>query len=118
MAVQGLEQAQRNLEVYARGLRSGALLAAHEIAALLEGYAKAHHPWSPDTGATDVSTKGTVAEVSDEMIRIVLSAGMEYDVYLEFAREGKWAWLWPAIVANKDNIRNILRKRLTGVKIR
>jgi hypothetical protein len=113
----GLEQAQRNLEVYAQGLRSGALLAGHEIAVLLEGYAKSHHPWSPKTGATDVSTKGTVAEVSTEMIRIVLSAGMDYDVFLEFAKEGKWAWLWPAVVANKEVIRGILKKRLTGVRV-
>ncbi len=115
--IQGLEQAQRNLEVYAQGLRSGALLAAHEIATLLEGYAKSHHPWSPDTGATDVSTKGTVVEASSEMMRIVLSAGMEYDVYLEFAREGKWAWLWPTIVANKEPIRAILKNRLGAVRV-
>ena len=116
MAVQGLEQAQRNLEVYARGLKNGAILAGHEIANLLEGYAKSHHLYQDRTGNTTNSTKGTVV-LADDIIRVVLSAGMDYDIFLERAHDGKWAWLWPAVVANKDNIRNILRKRLTGVKI-
>jgi len=115
--VQGLREAQQKLEAYAAGLKSGAILAAHEIAVLLEGYAKAHHPWTPRTGNTTNSIRGTVVEASDEIIRVVLSAGMDYDVFLELAHEGKWAWLWPAIVACKDQIKAILRKRLGAVRV-
>jgi len=115
--IQGLDQALRKLDVYAAGLKSGANLAAHEIAVLLEGYAKSHHPWKDVTGNTTNSIRGTVVEASDEIIRVVVSAGMSYDVYLELAMDGKWAWLWPAIVANEQNIRNILKKRLIGVKV-
>lgn len=115
--VQGLNEAQRKLELYASGLKSQANLAAQEIATLLEGYAKAHHPWTPRTGATTVSIRGTVVEASEEIIRVVLSAGMDYDIYLELFHEGRWAWLWPAITANIDTIRAILRKRLGAVKV-
>jgi len=115
--IQGLEQALRKLDVYAAGLKSGANLAAHEIALMLEGYAKSHHLWTVHTGNTTNSIRGTVAEASDEIIRVVLSAGMDYDVYLELAHEGKWAWLWPAIVACKETIRTILKKRLGAVRV-
>lgn len=110
-AIEGLAVVLNHLEAYAEGLEARALAAAGEIAAVLESYAKGHHAWKPRTGATDASTKGTVVAGGD-IVDIYLSAGMNYDVFLELAREGKWAWLWPAIEANKARILRILVKHL------
>ena len=115
--VQGLREMEQKLEAYAAGLKSGAVLAADEIALLLEGYAKSHHPWTARSGNTTDSVKGTVAEASDEIVRVVLSAGMDYDLFLEVCHDGRWAWLWPAIVECKDTIRTILKKRLGAVRV-
>mgnify|MGYP007112932799 CR=1 FL=1 len=112
MQLTGLDDVQRNLERYYQGTLKRAAIAMEEIAALLEGYAKANHPWKPKSGATDVSTKGFIAEATPLVITAVLSAGMEYDVFLELARSGKWAWLWPAVEANLDNI----RAKLAGIQ--
>ena len=109
MAITGLDNVLRRLDIAAAGMRANALAAAQEIAALLETYAKQNHPWTPDTGATDASTRGTVIDAGD-IITIVLSAGMDYDKFLELARGGKWAWLWPAVTDNADAIRDILRR--------
>ncbi len=109
--VQGLSSVLDHLDLYAEGMRANALIAAGEIAAVLEAYAKSHHPWTPRTGATDASTAGTVID-GGEIIDIYLSAGMDYDVFLELAREGKWAWLWPALTANAGRIKTILTRRL------
>jgi len=109
--LEGLAVVFDHLELYAEGLRVNALLAAGEIAELLANYAKTHHPWKPETGATNVSTAGTVVD-GGEIIEIYLSAGMDYDVFLELAKKGKWSWLWPALEANKERLRKILVTRL------
>lgn len=110
--ITGLDQVQRRLDLYVNGLRNSAREAAAEIAELLANYAKTHHDWQPQTGNTDNSTMGTVQEVEGEVIRIILSAGMDYDVFLELARSGRWAWLFPAVQACAGQIRSILISKL------
>ncbi len=110
----GLETVLTAFDIHIELLKAEALKAADEIAHLLESYAKSNHPWKPDTGATDVSTRGFV-EDAGEVINIYLTAGMDYDIFLELARDGKWAWLFPAILANQDRILQILILRLGSV---
>ena len=113
MSVRGIDVVQRNIDLWWQGKRRKLATAMEEIAAILENYAKSHHEWKPETGATDVSTVGQISRVLPEMIEVTLSAGMEYDVFLELAREGKWAWLWPAVEANTDEIRRILKEAMS-----
>lgn len=89
-------------------------MAAQRIAARLEQHAKEHHKWQRDTGMTDATTRGEIAEATRDHILIALSAGMDYDVFLELAKEGKWAWLWPTMVEMEGEIMQILRKELEG----
>jgi len=110
--LKGLDQVQQNLDRYYTGALRRAATAMEEIAAILEGYAKSSHPWTEDTGNTAKSIRGFISEVTPKIIRVTLSAGMEYDVFLELAREGKWAWLWPAIEANLDTI----KRKLEGIR--
>lgn len=112
--VKGLDILLGNLDKRERTWEQGIEDAADEIAHLLESYAKSNHLWKPKTGNTDTSTKGSVAELTNEYALIVLSAGMDYDVFLELARAGKWSWLWPAIEANPKRIMQILVKHLGG----
>lgn len=106
--LKGLNQVQANLDKYYTGVLAKAAVAMQEIAALLEGYAKSHHPWHDKSGNTSTSIAGFISEVTPLVITATLSAGMEYDVFLELARDGKWAWLWPALEANTDAIKAIL----------
>lgn len=109
--VSGVDTVLQGLDAYVADLGVHVRKAADEIAQLLASYAKSHHLWKPKTGATDASILGTVVD-GDDIIEIYLSAGMDYDVFLELARDGKWSWLWPAVEANVDKIRAILLKRL------
>ena len=91
--------------------------AAYEIGIMLEDYARANHKWYPITSMTDNTTGSTVAETADTIF-IWLSSGSDHAKYLELARSGKWAWLRPAVMNNRDNINAILRKHLgAGVKV-
>lgn len=108
MSVEGLDGILRNLDAYHARMLQAAKDASGEIAGVLEASAKMNHPWMRDTGMTDATTLGTWEQTSEFIFTIVLSAGMDYDVFLELARGGKWAWLWKAMEANRDKIRAIL----------
>lgn len=130
----GIEDVVANLARYEIEQRMRLRLACEEVAQLLERYAIMNHPWNVFTGATNVTTKGTWAEVAGDLYEVVLSAGMWYDVYLElagptrgdYARHsaslphnslqefggGKYAWLWPAISANQREIINTFARHL------
>lgn len=108
--VTGLDAVLRNLDKRLEALHTACHNAAVEIAATLETYAKQNHLWKPDTGATDNSTRAVILEETTDNIVIALSAGMDYDVYLELARQGKYAWLWPAIQNNRQEILALLEK--------
>jgi len=110
MPLFGDEEVQRNLDRWYSGAMAILRTTMDEIGAILEGYAKSHHLWTPRTGATDVSTRGRIGEATENFITVYLSAGMDYDVFLELAREGKWSWLYPAVVANSDLIKHKLEQ--------
>ncbi len=116
--VTGVDVVMRGLDAWAKGTRAAAVAAATEIAAMLETYAKGHHPWKPDTGQTDATTKGTVVDAQSDLIVIILSAGTEWSKFLELARAGKFAWLWPAVIENQERIRAILKKHLSEVSVK
>ena len=110
--LRGLDQVQRNLDLYYQGTLRKAAVAMEEIAKLLEGYAKVNHPWKDQTTNTATSIEGFISEATPLTITATLSAGMEYDVFLELARGGKWAWLWPAIEANLP----LIKAKLEGIR--
>ncbi|MEO7718163.1 MAG: hypothetical protein ABIY70_18325 [Capsulimonas sp.] len=119
MADDGLSKVLANLDKVIDEMHQRAEIAAGEVAAALEGWAKTEHKWGNPyskgyvpTGATDNTTIATVTEASKEIIRITLSAGMEYDVFLELARNGKWAWLWPVIERHKGDILAMIARRM------
>ncbi|MCE5199800.1 hypothetical protein LLG39_12585 [bacterium] len=104
--LRGLDQVQRNLDKwYSDGILKRAAEVMAEIAAMLEGYAKSHHDYQDQTANTTNSTRGFIAEATPKVITTVLTAGMAYDVFLELARNGKWAWIWPAVEENLDEIK-------------
>jgi hypothetical protein len=110
--LRGLEQVERNLDLWYQGRLATLRRAMEEIAAVLEAYAKTNHPWTSRTSHTVQSIRGQIGEATRDYIKVYLSAGMDYDVFLELAREGKWAWLFPAVEANVDKIKQILASAL------
>jgi len=115
--VSGVEACIDGLEAAVEGMQRQAQAAAGDIAKLLQEYARAHHPWQNRSSRTQETTLGIVAEVSEELVLISLSAGMDYDIVLETARSGKWSWLWPAIEANKEEILRILHWHLRDARL-
>lgn len=108
----GMESAQRKLAEVAILIQERAKIAVEEVMVALEGWAKSEHLYTDRTSNTTVSIKGQVAEASALLVRGVLSAGMDYDIFLELARDGRWAFLWPTIEKHKDDILAIIEARM------
>ena len=110
----GFDDVRRNMEEVLRNqMRKKAESAMDEVGHYLANYAKDNHLWTPRTGDTDRSTVGGLYESTAEYVRAVLSAGMTYDVFLELAREGRWAWLNPAVEANQSAINSIIVRHMS-----
>ena len=112
MATSGVETVQLRLDEIVKRLQENANMAMEEVMAALAGWAKTEHSYTDRTGNTTNSIQGEIAEASALIVRGVLSAGMDYDVFLELARDGKWAFLWPVIERHKDDILAIIEARM------
>lgn len=80
----------------------------------LEGWARTEHTFMNRTGLLQASIRGFVDENRGPLLTGILSAGMEYGVFVELARQGKWAFLRPVIEGHQDQIARILASHLQG----
>lgn len=118
VTVTGRQTILRNIEIAGARFHEGAIEAADAIARLLESYARSHHLYHDRTANLTNSTRAFVEEVRDDLISIVLTAGMEYAVFLELGTERmgtKYAWLAPAVEENRTRIVQILRESMGGL---
>jgi hypothetical protein len=110
----GIEQVLANLDADVQRKMKLAVDAMETVCQLLQNYAKSEHTYTDRTANTTNSIRGFVAEITPDVIRGVLSAGMEYDVFLELARDGKWAFLLPTITKHQTEIMNTFASVMTG----
>ncbi len=71
-------------------------------------YANSEHSYTRRTGETEATTVGGVREATAEKIVGVVSSGMDYDVFLSLIKDGKWSYLWPAMLAHQEEVMAIL----------
>ncbi|UKM63121.1 hypothetical protein [Weizmannia phage Youna2] len=104
MAIKGLDGVLGNLNRSMARRTAGLYALANGYAQELEAYAKAHAPWRDRTGNARQGLKGRASlEEADVVIRLIHQ--VDYGIYLEKARSGKYAILKPTINANKARIR-------------
>lgn len=89
-------QMLRNLDAHQQK-RLYAVEAAGKVgAAQMESYAKQNAPWQDRSGDARRRMQGK-CERREYGVRIILSGGVYYAVYLEYAMKKRWAILWPTI---------------------
>lgn len=110
--MEGLNDVSRRQQAWLEAQHRKAAAAADEIAALLESDAKANAPFTDRTGNLRNSIQGTGEQVRADLYRVVLSAGMEYAIFVETIRGGHYAYLWPTMLRNEARIKAIWRERL------
>ena len=110
--VTGTQTVQLRLAEVVKQLQENANLAMGEVVAALEGWAKSEHSYTDRTSNTTNSIQGEIAEASALIVRGVLSAGMDYDIFLELCHDGRWAFLWPTIERHRDDILAMIAARM------
>lgn len=78
----------------------------------VEAYARTSAPWTDRTGNARSGLTGTVA-VAEGLVLIYLAHTVEYGIYLELARGGTYAVIWPAVEAVLPEVFATLRALLT-----
>lgn len=87
-------------------------------AAEAEAYMKSNRPWTDRTGQARQRLTGRVEHPDNENWEIVLSHGVSYGIYLEFAHEKKYAIIYPTIQIKSPDIMNSFQgliDRLSGL---
>lgn len=70
----------------------------------LESYMKTNRKWTDRTGMAKATLRATVSKVDDTTIRITLSYGVDYGIWLELANEKNYAIIEPTIRLNSSKI--------------
>lgn len=112
MAVTGLDRVLMNLSKWEDKVELSADTAMHELMQQMEGWAKEEHAWVVGRPHTEGSIQGLVTTVGPSIITGTLSVDMDAGLWLEMARDGKWAWLWPVVMNHRADIMRILGRAM------
>lgn len=89
-------QMVRNLDNLQQRTLYAVEVAGRVGAAKMEGAAKINAPWKDHTGFARGTIQGK-CERREYGVRITLTGGVYYAVYLEYAMQKRWAILWPTV---------------------
>jgi hypothetical protein len=96
------------LDVYeSRVMQAVASVAAY-FEPVLESHAKATAPWEDQTSNAR-QTLFSASELAETVVRLYLSHGMEYGVYLELKYGGRYAVILPTLQAHYGQVGSMLR---------
>lgn len=103
------QQMIKNLDAMQQRTLYALEVAGRTGAAKMEGYAKTNYPWQPRSHMAHTTIQGK-CERTEYAVRITLSGGVYYMVYLELAMKKRWAILWPTVrTLGPDILREIAR---------
>ena len=95
-----------------RQLENKVLWAVKQVALywgpVMEEYAKKNAKWDDQTGNARASIHWNVDEISSEIVRLYISGGVDYFIYLETAFAGRYSILYPTIQHHLPKIRKML----------
>lgn len=106
---EGFDNMQRRLNEYERRINQIIRQVAQYWQAVFESYAKENAPWQDQTGNARQSLHSFIEELSGDMVRLYLSHGVDYGIYLETKYAGRYAIIWPTIQRHIEPIRQMLQ---------
>lgn len=109
MRWEGVQQFNQGFDNYERRVHQAVYQVAQYWQATFETYAKEHAPWGDVTGNARASLHSFIEDLSDDTVRLYLSHGVEYGIWLEVKWQGKYAIIWPTIERHLEEIRLMLQ---------
>lgn len=107
---QGVDDMIRRLQEYNNRVIWAVKQVAQYWAAVLESYAKEKAPWVDRTGNARQSLHAYVEELSGDTVRLYLSHGVHYGIFLETKWAGRYGIVWATIQRHLDPIRQMLQE--------
>lgn len=107
---QGVDDMMRRLQEYNNRVIWAVKQVAQYWAAVLESYAKEKAPWTDRTGNARQSLHAYVEELSQDTVRLYLSHGVEYGLWLEVKHASRWGIVWATIQRHLPAIQQMLQE--------
>lgn len=109
MKWQGADGVANRMTEYERKVNFAVTQVANYFAPVIETAAKEGAPWLDRTANARQSLHAYVMQLSRDTVRLYLSHGVEYGVYLETANAGRYAIIWPTLEEHIPQIRAMLQ---------
>lgn len=105
----GLEAMKARIEEYGRRCHQAVIAVCVYIAPIIETYAKQNARWTDRTSNARQGLNAFVQEISQDIVRIYLAGGVDYQIWLEVRWAGKYAIIWESLQAHFDTITKMLQ---------
>ena len=110
-------QLGKNLDKMSMKLGATVLMYAATKASEIQGKMKVNRPWTDRTGMAKALLNAKVSQPSTNIIRITLSHGVDYGIWLELAHEKNYAIIAPTIREEGPRIISDLQNLMTKLKL-
>lgn len=98
-------------------LKAALLMFAKTKATVLEAHMKTHRVWTDRTNMAKTMLSASVSQPSTDTIRITLSQGVDYGIWLELAHDKNYAIIEPTINSEGPKIFNELNGMLNKMGV-
>lgn len=82
----------------------------------LQAYMQTHRPWTDRTGMAKATLRATVSKKDNHTVRITLSHGVDYGIWLELAHEKRYAIIAPTLTTQGPKLYQQLAGLLSKIK--
>jgi hypothetical protein len=106
---QGADQMIQRLAVYQQRVVWAVKQVALYWQAVFEAYAKEKAPWTDRTGNARQSLHSYVEELAGDTVRLYLSHGVSYGIFLETKHASRWGIVWSTIQRHLPAIQQMLQ---------
>ena len=106
----GTKEFEQGFERYMKRVHFAIQQVATYWAVVFESYAKEKAPWTDRTSNARQSLHAWTEDLSQDVVRLWLSHGMDYGLYLETKYAGQYAIIWPTIEQHLEAIRQMLQE--------
>jgi hypothetical protein len=106
---QGMDNMLARIELYKQRVVWAVKQVALYWSAVFEEYAKSNAPWSDKSGNARQSLHSYVEELAGDTVRLYLSHGVHYGIFLEVKHAGKWGIVWSTIQCHLPAIQQMLQ---------
>lgn len=106
----GTQEVKANMTAYGNQVIQAVEQVATYYAGVMETYAKQNAPWTDRTGNARQSLYAFTERLGNDAVKLYLSHGIEYGLWLEIRWAGRYAIIWPTIERHLPQIANMLQE--------